>query len=84
MISFCQGEYLYNGQYKLAQIELERVHHIRDLGVIMDKSLSYREQLQVVVKKCLRILGFIRNVTIDFNNPQTIAYLYKKHCYSLS
>ena len=25
----------------------------------------------------LKIFGFIRNVTIDFNHPQTIAYLYK-------
>ena len=66
---------VYTAQYKLANFELERVDHIRDLGVIMDKSLSYRDQLQVVVKKCLRIFGFIRNVTIDFNNHQTIAYL---------
>ena len=66
---------LYNAQYKLANVALERVEHIRDMSVIMDKSLSYREQLQVAVKKCLRIFGFIRNVTIDFNNHQTIAYL---------
>ena len=43
----------------------------------MDKSLSYREQLQVFIKKCIKIIGFIRNVTTDFNNPQTIVFLYK-------
>ena len=54
VISFCQGDYLYNAQHKLAKIELERVDHIRDLGVIMDKSLSCTDQMQVVVKKFFR------------------------------
>ena len=77
VISFCVGECPFSTHYKLGNIELERVDQIRDLGVIMDKSLSFREQSQVVVKKCLRIFGFIRNVTIDFNNLFTISYLYK-------
>ena len=77
VISFCVGECPFSTHYKLGNIELERVDQIRDLGVIMDKSLSFREQSQVVIKKCLRIFGFIRNVTIDFNNLFTISYLYK-------
>ena len=77
VISFCKGDYCFYAHYKLAKIDLERVEHIRDLGEIMDKSLSFNEQLQVVVKNCLRIFSFIRNVTIDFNYPQTIAYLHK-------
>ena len=30
-----------------------------------------------MVTKCLKILGFIRNVTLDFRNVSTLLYLYK-------
>ena len=64
-------------RYLLSNTELDRVEQIKDLGVVMDASLSFDEQLKSVINKCLRILGFIRNVTIDFSNPFTIIYLYK-------
>ena len=43
----------------------------------MDATLNFSYQLKVVVSKGLKLLGFIRNVTLDFSNPHTIAYLYK-------
>ena len=61
----------------ISNTELDRVEQIKDLGVVMDASLSFNEQLKSVINKCLRISGFIRNVTIDFSNPFKIIYLYK-------
>ena len=77
VISFYHGLQKISAHYFIAETELDRVDQLRDLGVIMDSSLSFKEQLKVVVNKCLKIFGFIRNVTLDFKNASTIIYLYK-------
>ena len=77
VLSFSHGIRKFSSPYVLLDNELERVKQIRDLGVVMDASLNYSEQLKVVIKKCLRLFGFIRNITLDFTNLHTIAYLYK-------
>ena len=43
----------------------------------MDASLNFVDQLKAVFSKCPRLLGFNRNVTLDFSNPHTIVCLYK-------
>ena len=39
---------------------------MRDLGVIVDSKISFGNQVESVVNKCLRTLGFIKNVSRDF------------------
>ena len=55
---------------------LERVETIGDIvGVIYDSSTSLDYQVKTVIEKCLKILGFIRKMTVDFRNVSTLAYL---------
>ena len=76
VISFSHGVQINSQPYILLDDELERVQHIRGLGVVLDASLNFDQQLEAVVSNCLRLFGFIRNVTLDFTNPLMIAYLY--------
>ena len=77
VISFSQGVRKFSQPYTVSDNVLERVESIKDLGVVLDTSLNFKLQLKRVVNKCLRLFGFIRNVTLGFTNPHTIAYLYK-------
>ena len=77
VIFFSQGVRKFSQPYTVSDNELERVESIKDLGVVLDTSLNFKLQLKRVVNKCLRLFGFIRNVTLGFTNPHTIAYLYK-------
>ena len=77
VISFSQGVRKFSQPYILLDNELERVAKIRDLGVVLDSSLNFEQLLRVVVNKCLRLFGFMRNITPDFTNPYTITHLYE-------
>ena len=63
VISFYHGLQQSSSHYSVTETELERVYQLRDLGVIMDSYLSFKGQLKAVVNKCLKIFGFVRNVT---------------------
>ena len=63
--------------YKMNDCILERADSIRDLGVIMDPTMSFGIQIQSVVNKCLRTLEFIKNVSRDLRVASTLVKLYK-------
>ena len=77
LITFSGGSRIFEVGYSIDSQILGRVEKIRDLGVIYDSFLSFDSQVKTVVTKCLRILGFIRNITLDFRNVSTLAHLYK-------
>ena len=55
----------------LYSVIVRTVESMRDLGVVLDTSLNFEQQLRVVVYKCLRLFG------LGLTNPHTITYLYK-------
>ena len=63
LITFSRGTRMFEVDYSIDSRVLERVKEIRNLEVIYGSSLSFYSQFKTVVKKCLRILGFIRNIT---------------------
>ena len=50
---------------------------MRDLGVVFDGKMTFGNQIEIVVDKCLRTLGFIKNVSRDFRSASTLVKLYK-------
>ena len=64
-------------EYSIDSSPLVRADSVRDLGVTYGSTLSFDTQITQYVKKCTRLLGFIRNVTFDFRNASTLVYLYK-------
>ena len=48
-----------NGTYRVGGIELERVHVMRDLGVLIDVKLTFAEHVDAVLRRANRALGLL-------------------------
>jgi hypothetical protein len=62
--------YLINGT------AFERVDEMKDLGVNMDGRMSFLPNIEAIVSKSSRMLGFIKRISWDFRDPNTHKTLY--------
>lgn len=62
--------------YTLRGVEIERVDHIKDLGVILDTQLTFKRHVSYIVDKASRILGFIFRIAKDFSDVHCLKSLY--------
>ena len=44
---------------------------------MMDSKMSFNAQISAVVKRSLKILGFLKYVSSDFKRPSTLVHLYE-------
>ena len=54
-------------EYQLNQIPPERLSVVKDLGVMIDSTLSFTEHVDFVVCKAYSMLGFMMRICADFN-----------------
>lgn len=76
VISFYRSEGTTIHQYTLESTVIDRVTSIRDLGIIVDKSLTFKEHLSVTISKAITTLGFIIRNTKDFDDVYVLKTLY--------
>lgn len=76
-IVFSKNSSTHNHHYYMDNECLERVNKMRDLGVIVDEGWTFDEHINNVVAKASKTLGFIKRTTEEFNNLNTIVYLFK-------
>lgn len=62
--------------YSMLGITIERVNHIKDLGVILDSQLTYHQHGSYTVNKASRALGFIFRVAKNFSDIHCLKSLY--------
>lgn len=62
--------------YSIGDHKLERVTTFKDLGVIFDQKLNFRDHIDYILAKSNSAFGFIRRLTKDFKNPLSIRSLY--------
>lgn len=62
--------------YKINNQSLMRRSSAKDLGVIFDEKLSFREHYDFICNKASRLLGFLLRVTKHFKKPQSLIYLF--------
>ena len=62
--------------YKINDVNLVNVNIIKDLGVLVDNKLRFVEHVELTVNKAYRMLGLICRIAKEFNNVETIKYLY--------
>lgn len=55
---------------------LLRVNSVRDLGVILDNELTFKENYEEMIKKAIRQLGLVSNITNEFRDPYKLKSLY--------
>lgn len=62
--------------YKINNVSLNVVSDVKDLGVWLSSDLLFKLHMEKIYKKALKVLGFIRRNTWEFNNPTCIKVLY--------
>jgi hypothetical protein len=63
-------------QYVIGNSDLERVNVINDLGVLVDSRMTFVNHIESIVVKSARMLGFIKRISREFNDPYTYKTLY--------
>ena len=63
--------------YKINGSVVVETDKVRDLGVLLDSKWSFNDQIDAVLSKSLRSLGFIKRVSAYFSSIKTIIYLFK-------
>ena len=64
------------GQYNICGEAIEPSNLVRDLGVQVDKNLSFQEHIQLQVSKANRILGMLRR-SFEHLDSESLVWLYK-------
>ena len=75
-ITFTRKNSNFNFYYNINGRILENCNEIRDLGVILDTTLSYIPHILNITNSALKTLGFICRNSKDFKNIQCIKQLY--------
>lgn len=62
--------------YKYGDYIFEHVSEHKDLGVIIDRKLSFIKHIEAISSKATAALGFIKRFCYDINDVQTLKTLY--------
>lgn len=62
--------------YFITGCRLQRVQNIRDLGVTLDRELTFRIHYDNIIRKAERQLGFIFKIANEFRDPFCLKSLY--------
>jgi len=62
--------------YRLLEAEIERVSRVKDLGVILDSELTFKQHVSYVVDKASRTLGCIFRIAKNFTDVYCLKSLY--------
>ena len=69
--------------YRISGSSLEHVGVFKDLGVVIDKTLSFSSHINELVMKCNKVCGFIKR-SVGFNAPVEVkVQLFKSLCLPL-
>lgn len=75
-MKFSRKKVIFNTTYDINGFKLNQVTEIEDLGIIMDKELRFISQINTVISKSLRMLGFIHRNTKKFKSILALKILY--------
>ncbi|XP_055522955.1 uncharacterized protein LOC129717137 [Wyeomyia smithii] len=63
-------------EYNLTGVQLQRVDHVKDLGIILDTKITFKQHVSFIIAKASRQLGLIIRMTRDFRNIHCLVSLY--------
>ncbi|KAL0859619.1 hypothetical protein ABMA27_010746 [Loxostege sticticalis] len=76
IISFTKKKNRITHSYIAQDTPLNRNTTVRDLGVLIDEQLTFRQHYEYIMKRSRRLLGFIFRATKDFKNPRSMLSLF--------
>ena len=65
-----------NFTYSISGQTLDLVEMMKDLGVHFDPKLKFSHHIDAIIFKANCMLGFIKRMTSDFQNPKSFRTLY--------
>lgn len=75
-ISFYRHKSPINFNYSIYGDIIEKVTVIKDLGVILDRSLSFKNHIELISTRAKSRLAWIKRFSKEFNDPWVIKKLY--------
>lgn len=76
-IKFSTKRNVTTSSYSIAGENLAEATVVRDLGVMIDKKLKFVDHIDKITCSAWKMLGFLKRVCKDLNNPTAILILYK-------
>lgn len=76
VISFTRKKTPIPWNYSIGNEPLERAYVVKDLGVMLDSELNFREHYNYIINKANRNLGFIFRISSEFRDPYCLRSLY--------
>ena len=76
VVSFSRKKNPIMFSYRMGEECIERAKVVKDLGVMLDSELSFREHYSYIINKAMRNLGFIFRVSAEFWDPYCLRSLY--------
>lgn len=71
-MSFTKKKNKIGHSYKINDNLLVTKSSAKDLGIIFDTELSFREHFQYIINRCNKLIGFIFRITKNFKNPRSL------------
>lgn len=75
-MTFTRKKTLHINNYHLHNITLTNVEYICDLGIYMDRKLSFNKHMELTTSKARGMLGFICRWSREFKDPYILKTLY--------
>lgn len=76
VVTFSRKVHPLSFEYKIAGTLIPRKDNIKDLGVILDSKLTFKQHISFIVAKASRQLGLVIRMTRDFRSIQCLKSLY--------
>ena len=76
VISFTRRKKPILWNYAICQEPLERVSVVKDLGVLLDSQMSFRDHYSHIIAKANKNLGFIMRIAKELTDPYCLRALY--------
>jgi Reverse transcriptase (RNA-dependent DNA polymerase) len=76
VMSFGRSASSIDFQFRIGDTPLDRVDKFKDLGVWMDQRMTFVHHIELMVAKSSKMLGFIKRMARDFQDPYTLKSLY--------
>lgn len=83
IMSFYRRDTRYVSEYGIGDVQLERVEECRDLGITMDRTLSFNSHVDTITAKAYASLGFLKRMCSNMHDPYTLKSLYCAHVRSV-
>lgn len=75
-ITFYRNKSTIQYVYTIKGLVVEKVQHIKDLGVILDQNLSFANHIEYITTKSKSRLAWVRRFSREFDDPWVIKQLY--------